>query len=220
MNGKELKKYINTLYGDQEITPQKLDYALGMLDPINYILEHYQVKGHPVTFNVPNYDVSRATGHRNWQEEPLRAIVDPNIKVVNVEKGRQLGFSEVGVMAMIYFADVYSFDHIGELLSFPSQSRLSDHIKSRIRPVINSDPYYNSLVTNNDSLNQMSIRDSTIFFRSGSSSAQTEGVALNMVMMDEYERYADTPAEASIKEALSSDNKYGLIRRWSTPSAK
>ena len=41
-----------------------------------------------------------------------------------------------------------------------------------------------------------------------------------MVMMDEYERYADTPAEASIKEALSSDNKYGLIRRWSTPSAK
>ena len=196
-----------------------MDYAISMLDPINYILTHHTVKGHPVTFEVPHYDMSRAVGHRNWQMEPIRSIVDPNVKEVNVQKGRQLGFSECGVMAMIYFADIYSFDAISILLSFPSQSRLSDHIKSRIRPVINEDKYYHSLVTDNDSLNQMSIRNSRIFFRSGSSAAQTEGVALNMVMMDEYERYADTPAEVSIKEALKSDNKYGLIRRWSTPSA-
>lgn len=196
-----------------------MDYAISMLDPINYILTHHTVKGHPVTFEVPNYDMSRAVGHRNWQMEMLRDLVNPNIKEVNIEKARQEGMSELGVMAMLYFADIYSFDAISILLSFPSQNRLADHIKSRIRPVIGSDKYYHSLVSDNDSLNQMSIRNSRIFFRSGSSAAQTEGVALNMVMMDEYERYADTPAEVSIKEALKSDNKYGLIRRWSTPSA-
>lgn len=218
MNGKQLKQYIHTLYGDQEITADRLDYAISMLDPINYILAHHSVKGHPVTFEVPNYDMSRAVGHRNWQMQILRDLVNPNVKEVNIEKGRQQGMSELGVMAMIYFADIYSFDAISILLSFPSQSRLSDHIKSRIRPVIANNAYYRSLVSDNDSLNQMSIRDSRIFFRSGSSAAQTEGIALNMVMMDEYERYADTPAETSIKEALKSDNKYGLIRRWSTPS--
>jgi len=220
MDGKQLANYVKSLYGGKEITPERLDYAISMLDPINYILKHHKVKGHPVTFDIPNYDASRSIGHRNWQIEPLQSLVDPNVQEVNIMKGRQLGFSEVGVMALIYFADVFSFDNVSILYTFPSIGRMRDHVKSRIRPEFEKSDYYRSLLNgDNNSLDQMSIRDSRIFFRSGSGSAQVEGVAINMAMMDEYERYAETPAEASIKESLKSDNRYGLIRRWSTPSA-
>ena len=33
------------------------------------------------------------------------------------------------------------------------------------------------------------------------------------------ERYAGSSAESSGMESLKSDNKYALIRRWSTPKA-
>lgn len=44
-------------------------------------------------------------------------------------------------------------------------------------------------------------------------------VDLNGIFFDEYERYAGSSAESSGMESLKSDNKYALIRRWSTPSA-
>ena len=44
-------------------------------------------------------------------------------------------------------------------------------------------------------------------------------VDLNGIFFDEYERYAGSPAESSGMESLKSDNKYALIRRWSTPKA-
>lgn len=42
-------------------------------------------------------------------------------------------------------------------------------------------------------------------------------VDLNGIFMDEYERYYGSAAEGSGMESLKSDNKYALVRRWSTP---
>ena len=69
------------MYGDKEITVDRLDYALSMLDPVNYVLKHHTVKGHPLTFNIPDYNYAKAVGHRPWQIEPLRSLVDPNVNV-------------------------------------------------------------------------------------------------------------------------------------------
>lgn len=139
--------------------------------------------------------------------------------MLKYEETHGINVSEIGVEALIYFSDIYSFDNVATAYLFPAQKRMNDHMKARIRPEFEANPYYHSLVSDNNSLDQMSIRNSRVFFRSGSSPAQVEGIAINMAMMDEYERYAETPSETSVLESLKSDTKYGLIRRWSTPSA-
>ncbi|MBT9670596.1 hypothetical protein GPK34_00895 [Secundilactobacillus kimchicus] len=219
LDGKALVKLIKELYPDGNVTPERVDYVISMSNPINYLLRNHKVKGHPVTFDIPNYDYSRAVGHRPWQKEVVESIVNPNIKEVNVEKSRQLGFSEVGVEALIYFLDYYSYDSVNALYTFPTYKAMKDHTKSRIRPEFESGYYGTLLDKDNLSLDQMSIRSSRVFFRSGSKPGNVEGVAINAAFLDEYDRYAETPAESSIIESMKSDDRYGLIRRWSTPSA-
>lgn len=92
-----LAEYIKSLYNlpadTDGFTPQQVNYALSMLSPINYALSYHSVKGHPMTFNIPNYDYSKASGHRPWQMDILRAITDIDKKEVNIIKSRQLGLN-------------------------------------------------------------------------------------------------------------------------------
>lgn len=217
-----LAEYIKSLYNlpadTDGFTPQQVSYALSVLSPINYALSYHTVKGHPITFTIPDYNYSKASGHRPWQMEMLRAITDINNKEVNIIKSRQLGLSELAVMGLLYLADVYSYDALKLLYAFPTISSVRDFKKSRIDPQL-ANGYYSTLVDkDNNSLNQMSIRDSRIFFRTASKASSLEGVDLNAIWYDEYERVAGSAAEGSGEESLKSDNKYALIRRWSTPS--
>lgn len=216
-----LAEYIKSLYNlpadTDGFTPQQVSYALSVLSPINYALSYHTVKGHPITFTIPDYNYSKASGHRPWQMEMLRAITDINNKEVNIIKSRQLGLSELAVMGLLYLADVYSYDALKLLYAFPTISSVRDFKKSRIDPQL-ANGYYSTLVDkDNNSLNQMSIRDSRIFFRTASKASSLEGVDLNAIWYDEYERVAGSAAEGSGEESLKSDNKYALIRRWSTP---
>ena len=96
---------------------------------------------------------------------------------------------------------------------------MKDFLTSRVRPALQSSPYLNGLIdNNNNNMQQMSIRDSRVFFRSGSSSSQVEGIDISVLMMDEYERMADSGGESSALQSMKGSNKYGLVRRWSTPS--
>lgn len=217
-----LANYIKSLYSLPDdvkgFTEQQIDYALSLLSPVNYALSYHTVKGHPITFSIPNYDYSRASGHRPWQMDMLKAITNTENKEVNIIKSRQLGLSELAVMGLLYMADVYSFDALKLLYAFPTISSVRDFKKSRIDPQL-ATGYYSTIVDkDNNSLNQMSIRDSRIFFRTASKASSLEGVDLNAIWYDEYERIAGGEAEGSGEESLKSDNKYALIRRWSTPS--
>lgn len=118
-----LAKYIKSLYKLPDDTTgfseQQVNYALSLLSPINYALSYHSAKGHPLTFNVPNYDYSKAVGHRPWQMQILKDLTDVNKKEVNIIKSRQLGLSEVGVEALLYLSDVYSYDALKLLYAFP-----------------------------------------------------------------------------------------------------
>lgn len=67
MDGKQLDTYIRHLFNLKEgdkITPKQLDYALTMIDPVRYALSYHKIKGRPLTFDIPNFDTSKAVAHR------------------------------------------------------------------------------------------------------------------------------------------------------------
>lgn len=123
--------------------------------------------------------------------------------------------SEVGISEALWFCDTHSYDSVNALYTFPTNKQMKDFVKSRINPEF-QDGYYASIIDKyNDSLDQKSIRNSRILFRSSSKGSSMEGVDIDLLSLDEYDRLNPT-AEISALESLSS-SKYGLIRRWSTP---
>lgn len=87
MNGKELKDLILSTYGTTNITQEQLDYILTMSSTSAYMLKHNLIRGHNITFSIPNRDKSKAQAHRPWQIKMLNDN-HPNMVVM---KSRQLG---------------------------------------------------------------------------------------------------------------------------------
>jgi len=94
---------------------------------------------------------------------------------------------------------------------------MKDFVKARVNPEFQSGYYAGLIDKYNDSLDQKSIRNSRIYFRSSSKSGSVEGLNISFLSIDEYDHIAPT-AEISAMESMSS-SKYGLVRRWSTPTA-
>lgn len=126
MDGKQLVKVARSMFNltpSDPITVDQLNYVLGMSKPSNYLLQHHTINGKPLTFNVPNYDTTRALSHRPWQKAVVDDINYPDLCVI---KSRQLGFSEVGIEQMIYWLDVHSYDKPNGLYTFPRLSGAFD----------------------------------------------------------------------------------------------
>ena len=114
--------------------------------------------------------------------------------------------------------DTFSADKLKFMYLFPTFGQMKDFMKSRIR-VQTGVGYYNSILDkNNDSVQQMSIRDSTCFFRSGSNAKQVEGVDVSVLFEDEFERIPSDGETSAIQSMASAGKIYGLVRRFSTPS--
>lgn len=67
MDGKQLDGFIRETFNlskDEKITPEQLNYGLSMIDPVRYALSYHTIKGKPLTFEIPNYDESKAIAHR------------------------------------------------------------------------------------------------------------------------------------------------------------
>lgn len=190
MDGKQLDGFIRETFNlskDEKITPEQLNYGLSMIDPVRYALSYHTIKGNPLTFEIPNYDESKAIAHRPWQKEILRASASDERDVV-VIKSRQLGLSELGVMACINWLDTHSAQGVRGLYTFPTYRQLTDFYKTRIVPEFQKG-YYKSLVNKNSmSQNKMKIRNSDLFFRSSSSGSSMEGIDVDYVSLDEYDR--------------------------------
>lgn len=94
--------------------------------------------------------------------------------------------------------------------------QLQDFYKQRIK-IEFEDGYYSTLVDPKlMSMNQMKIRDSTVMFRSSSKGASMEGLTVDLLSLDEYDRLSGI-AENSALESMQS-SKYQMVRRWSTPT--
>lgn len=188
MNGKQLAQSARLMFNlspTDPITVDQLNYVIMMSKPSNYIAANHTIKGNPITFNVPNHDISHALGHRPWQ---IGILNDLSQNVV-IQKSRQLGLSELGIEQMIYWLDVHSYDKVKGLYTFPTYRQLNDFIKQRLFPEFENG-YYATLVDHNKmTQNMMMIRDSTLMFRTSSQGSSMEGVDVDIVSLDEYDRH-------------------------------
>ncbi|MDN6750956.1 MAG: phage terminase large subunit family protein, partial [Staphylococcus equorum] len=212
INGKELKDLIISTYGTTNITQEQLDYVLTMASTTAYMLKHNLIRGHNITFSIPNRNMAKAQAHRPWQ---IKIINDdhPNIAVL---KSRQLGLSEVGYNKMLHFADTHSRHSVKAMFTFPTSDQMQKFVQSRINPTLQQ-PYFSSIINHdNDSLKYKQIRNSSMFFRTSSTPKALEGVDIDYLSLDEYDR-VPSASESSAIESMSS-SPFQIMRRWSTPT--
>lgn len=91
-SGADIVKVAKDMFNTDKPTVEQIQYVIPMLRPTNYLLEHHTVKGHPVTYSIPNYgnhDFQKYFGHRPWQ----RAVLNDQAKSKVIIKSRQLGLT-------------------------------------------------------------------------------------------------------------------------------
>ena len=89
-------------------------------------------------------------------------------------------------------------------------------VKTRFDPVLSKGYYATIIDDRKSSMKEKQIRDSFLIFRSSSKPGAVEGVDVDTVYLDEYDR-VPTTSEASARQSMSSSNMQRL-RRFSTPS--
>ncbi|MGV3126001.1 phage terminase large subunit family protein [Streptococcus orisratti] len=212
IDGKLVANIAKQTFGRTKLTKEELAYVLTMINPSSYILKHHSVKNHPITFHVSGHDSTRAQAHRPWQVD----IVNDQHPDKAVIKSRQLGLSEIGIAEMIHFADLHSYAGVKCLYTFPTNRQMEEFVATRLNPLLETG-YYSTIVDKNaDSLKKKKIRNSFLIFRSSSKGAAVEGVDIDYLSLDEYDRVGAS-AEISAMESMSS-SQFGVLRRWSTPT--
>lgn len=184
-----------------------IEDAFVRMFPSIWALKYKKIKGKPTTFT----SAKSPYRHRPWQTQILNDK-HPN-KVV--EKSRQLGFSEVGMTEVLHF--LIMNDTTKAMYIFPRNQQMIDFSKSRIAPVLSGSEYFQQLIDKDmNSVSTKKILDSYLFMRSGWGGALGEGVDVDHLSIDEYDRMKEG-VELSFQEGLKS-SRYGLMRRWSTPT--
>lgn len=175
--------------------------------PSLWALKYKTIKGRPTTFTSEKNPFK----HRPWQQ----AVLDDTHPNKVIEKSRQLGLSEVGMTETLHFLIMH--DTTKAMYIFPRNQQMVDFSKSRIAPVFQGSDYFKSIIDKDiNSVSTKKIGDSYLFMRSGWSGALGEGVDADVIALDEYDRMKEG-VELSFQEGLKS-SKYGLMRRWSTPT--
>lgn len=211
--GKHLANMAKEMFGTDQITTEQLTYLTDMLKPSTYMLRNHSVRGHPMTFSVSGHNTDKAQSHRPWQ---IGILNDPH-KNIAIMKSRQLGMSELGVGKMMHFADTYSYSSPKCLYTFPTHKAVNDFVKSRLNPLLENGYYKTITDPDANSLEVKKIRNSYMYFRTSSKPGSTEGVDIDYLSLDEYDR-VNYLAENSALESMSS-SPFHITNRWSTPSA-
>ncbi|QEG04127.1 terminase large subunit [Bacillus phage BC-T25] len=212
IDGQMIANVAKQTFGRTDLSRDELAYVLTMLNTSSYLLKHHKVKGHPITFHVSGHESNKAQAHRPWQVQMINDT-HPNKAVI---KSRQLGLSEVGVGEMLWFADLYSYAGVKCLYTFPTNRQMKDFVSTRINPLLEQGYYATISDPKIDSLEKKKIRNSFMLFRSSSKGAAVEGVDIDYLSLDEYDR-VNASAEISAMESMSS-SQFGVLRRWSTPT--
>lgn len=212
LDGKLIENVAIQTFGTSKITRDQLNYILTQINPSSYLLKHHKVKGRPITFHVSNYDYTKAVSHRPWQV----GIINDQHKNKAIIKSRQLGLSEIGVAEMLHFADIYSHKNVKCMYTFPTNKQMKDFVSTRLNPVLSQGYYSTIRDIKEDSLEKKKIRNSFLLFRSASKGSAVEGVDIDYLSLDEYDRVT-AGAETSALESMTS-SVFQVVRRWSTPT--
>lgn len=95
--------------------------------------------------------------------------------------------------------------------------QLKTFVKQRLFPEFQSG-YYKTLIKDPKATTQemMKIRDSSLVFRSSSQGSAMEGLQVDFLSLDEYDRLNPMAEQSGIESQKSS--KFKMLRRWSTPT--
>lgn len=212
IDGNMLANVAKQTFGRINLTKEELTYVLTMMNTSSYLLKHHKVKNHPITFHISGHDSTRAQGHRPWQVD----IINDTHPDKAVIKSRQLGLSEIGIGEMMHFADKHSYAGVKCLYTFPTNRQMKDFVSTRLNPLLETGYYSTISDPRMDSLEKKKIRNSFLLFRSSSKGAAVEGVDIDYLSLDEYDRVSAS-AEISAVESMTSSS-FGVLRRWSTPT--
>lgn len=118
---------------------------------------------------------------------------------------------------MIYWLDMHSYARATGLYTFPTYKQLKTFVKQRLFPEFQNG-YYKTLIKDPKATTQemMKIRDSSLVFRSSSQGSSMEGLQVDFLSLDEYDRLNPMAEQSGIESQKSS--KYKMLRRWSTPT--
>lgn len=189
------------------MTAEDIEKALVYKYASYFALKYKTIKGKPTTF----ISTKNKFKHRPWQQQ----ILDDTHPNKVIEKSRQLGMSEIGMTEVLHF--LITRDSTKAMYIFPRTQQMIDFSKSRIKPAIQSSEYIRNAVDKlSDSAATKKFNNSWLFMRSGWGSALGEGTDIDFLAIDEYDRMKDG-VELAFMEGLSA-SKYGLLRRWSTPT--
>lgn len=206
-NFDELLQDINALQITEEDRLLLVEDAFVRKFPSIWALKYKTIKGKPTTY----VSTKNPYKHRPWQ----RAILDDPHPNKVIEKSRQLGLSETGMTEVLHF--LINHETTKAMYIFPRNQQMVDFSKSRINPVFQGSEYFSSLLDKEaNSVSTKKILDSYLFMRTGWGSALGEGADIDHLDIDEYDRLKEG-VELAFQEGLSS-SKYGLMRRWSTPT--
>ena len=80
--------------------------------------------------------------------------------------------------------------------------------------------YYKSLIKDpkTTTMNGMKIRDSNLIFRTSSQGSSMEGLKIDRLALDEYDRLNPLAEQSAIQSMQSSP--YKIVSRWSTPTVQ
>ncbi|MDP4225569.1 MAG: phage terminase large subunit family protein, partial [Bacteroidota bacterium] len=150
--------------------------------------------------------------HRPWQ----MSILDDTHPNKVVRKSRQLGLSEMAISEFVWFLDTHP--NTKAMYTFPRKEQMEDFSNTRITPIFQDSSYLSDRLDtklNNVRLKKLT-NGSVLFLRSAWGSALGEGADIDLLGLDEYDRMSDN-VELAFRESMKS-SKYGLMRRWSTPT--
>lgn len=89
VSGKQLVDMARDMFKTASPSIVQIQYVMNMLQPTSYLLQHHTVKGHPITYTIPNRDTTRAFSHRPWQID----VINDQYKEKTIIKSRQLGLT-------------------------------------------------------------------------------------------------------------------------------
>lgn len=87
VSGTDMFKMAQETFGVKEVTPEQLKYVISMEIPSMYLLQNHTVKGHKLTFSIPNREITKAQSHRPWQVD----VINDKHHNKAIMKSRQLG---------------------------------------------------------------------------------------------------------------------------------
>ena len=155
-----------------------------------------------------------------YLEEITKKKIEPNDQFF-FEKPAQVGLSEILLAYLIWMNDRNLPKWKGCGYFFPARAQLQDHIKARFLPMFDYDNEKSRVLRSKlgqQNLRYISYNKKPIYFRSGQTRRELISIALDCVVIDEFDEFESPISVVPTLEARFGQSDYGFLIGASTPT--